>query len=902
MYALVKIIGMPLGPAKQWEFIPDSFMSLRQLMQNYQSIWLQLNPPNLTDFVYLNLNSVASEVSGLDMQVSQWLASKQNTALPTQLAYPLDSVGYAKYMDGNTAGYLITASNSAYVIDNRMPIQNRPDGLITGNGRVVAYNYFRANALISVNGFYLPTQTDGVNGVLVKDAFRHILKARQQRFGIYSFVELGGVQIIPITQAMISEPSPGAGLVQKFNIDIGQNVDEKMPLLVIGGYLHTLQDRLFERNGSTGITIDWRNSQIKEKIFESRQWMDLSDLGVACASSGPIVDSVVNSDDFIRTYLTQPYSFIAVVNKRAFVNHVRLQRISNYGESYRSLTRPIYPVRDGYGRTPEYHSAQENGQYDVRIGSNVLTHRIFQDGSAAVAAGIESLNNPYRVGDAYFLEIGCGDIRQEPGIAPPPTTPPAPPPVADPYAGYVVYDLFNGSTVLENHAPNVGDVWNNFYKASYFNPSDPDRDQKGIVMLETGSCHYDVGSVASDGPFDAFYWNEQPLPSADYRVTCIFDITSADLDQKQISAIGRLSNPTNGAAFGYVIASLRFEANQNKTTAQSEFVAYVKLGWSGATPVEVGPIDLATSVGAHTLRLDVIGSDCLAWWDSRKISRNSLPANTTPGYPGNSVAGFAGFTLPADPQIRLNRLSVQPLTLLDTSAFQVPWLYPVYSRFIAAANTDVANYLPESGGKWLSSYATAHANNPVYNMVHYAIDSQVLHRSDVGGTDQDSLLYSSDVLSSQNCRITAKVKLDSSLPATSFALLLMARYTQVDAYTFDGFGVKVFMGADPSNISIAAGALLDTNSTLLDLLAIPNQVDGEHLVELYVCNYWVALVWDGVLILKQSAPGIGGNAPIEPGHVAIGLKEQASQSWYGRIGVAQLYAEPITMLDIDALT
>lgn len=96
------------------------------------------------------------------------------------------------------------------------------------------------NSLVSVNGVFHKTYL--FNGELyVKNGFSNIRNTRKMKIAIYDTATVGGHTVLPITRANIdpSNTSPSNGVKLTFP---GIDLTGKTVLMVLGGYLHALDD------------------------------------------------------------------------------------------------------------------------------------------------------------------------------------------------------------------------------------------------------------------------------------------------------------------------------------------------------------------------------------------------------------------------------------------------------------------------------------------------------------------------------------------------------------------------------------------------------------------------------------------------------------------------------------
>ena len=278
----------------------------------------------------------------------------------------------------------------------------------------INYTLFKNSCLVSVNGFIHMTDTDGTK-ILVQDGAKSGRIARNNQVGITSFADIGQLEMIPITADMVHRRYTDIPLKTKLYIDIGTPKPNKTAMLVLGGYLHVLDDSTFSRISDSIFTIDFQNFPLLERYYESSQCIDLSSLGLDVHTENPFIVNVeqLYSDEVLTKYATLSQSFLVFIDTdNLFTETHALHHFSVPG-MITSHIEPIYPLITGYGALGDYWRVKEDGQWALTITKGWQENYLFQ------STGIENLvnvsdtrcpENPANVGRAHFLKIGT-DIR-----------------------------------------------------------------------------------------------------------------------------------------------------------------------------------------------------------------------------------------------------------------------------------------------------------------------------------------------------------------------------------------------------------------------------------------------------------------------------------------------------------
>lgn len=393
-----------------WASIDASQMSLTALLSNYAKVYLTLTNPALPAPVYLDMDSVRSMIppSSIPVLLPAWLASLGSRSLPTISALPTFENVPALYTDAWHAGFNIEAVAIGVSPTVQLPRGACNDLLLSKPGQ--DFSQIWKYALVTVNGLF--HRIGGApEGIYVVDGAKSGRIANDNQIGIYSFQDVADLTIIPITPEMVYKTNELEQYGQFAHISLPQTVDNQTLLLVIGGYLHVLDDRIYKQVGVQSVKVNFNNYPLPERIFEMQQLIDISGLNLTPSPDNPSQFAVddLYSDDTIVNLLTMSQSFFVVVDTPAF--YMRTLKLENAKIPGRYIgDQPYqYPLIGGVGRVYDYYLQPEWGRYvyaarrcdDVQY--NFRTHP-WQDSTSIDPT--RSTIHPFRYSNAFLLEMG----------------------------------------------------------------------------------------------------------------------------------------------------------------------------------------------------------------------------------------------------------------------------------------------------------------------------------------------------------------------------------------------------------------------------------------------------------------------------------------------------------------
>lgn len=409
MYTLVAAIARPVGGGGRWTSVALGEMLLPEVFTAYDRVLATLSHPYLDKHVCLDLATIRADYGSQDITFNQLLTLNGDATLDTLDEVPVLKTRYAKYSDVHLAGYKLqavhpTASPDASVLESEKT-------WILMSKKDLDYNLFYESVLVSVNGFLHPTDVSD-QGVYVKEGMVSQHLSGKAELGILSFRELGKLSFVPITADMVYKQDAQQKLSDRAHVDIGQDVSDKTVMLVLGGYLHILDERTFYRVSDSGFAVVFNNLPLLDRYYDSRNYIDLSSLGIEISSQNPahIVVEDLLSDAALTAYLSLPQSFFVILdNPNVFVERAPIHTSALPGV-YVSHIPPAYPLLSEIGKMVNYWYQYETGQYSVTVTDAYRHDYNYRTVAARQALSLGDNRNPGRPfanGDLQYLQIGA---------------------------------------------------------------------------------------------------------------------------------------------------------------------------------------------------------------------------------------------------------------------------------------------------------------------------------------------------------------------------------------------------------------------------------------------------------------------------------------------------------------
>lgn len=410
MYNLVTAIGVKKSAGARWSTVDISNVPVNQLFGLYRKMFITLSNSFLENNITIDFETLRLEYSSLPSSFSTLLTSLGNTALTTVSIPPVLKPKFAVYRDAFRTGYKVEPVKIGVGDSSLLPVADRTSLKLTKSNPLTDMEVFYNNCLVSVNGYYHKTDFDGTAAYVV-DGAKSMLHSKQNQIGVLSFLPIGTIESVSITESMIFKQADDSNLKKRIYLKLPQPTIGKTVILVLGGYLVFPESGVFWQTGDDVFAIDIMKLPFVERYFESKEYLDLSALDLPVNTVNPSATklSELYSDETLTKYLTLPQSFFCIVNTESlFTNRIPLRSSARPGMMI-AYTEPNYPMFVGHGRTAEYWSVFEDGQWAVNVENSYQRNKLSATQPESFLNIINDSDLPEMFASnsqGYLLEIG----------------------------------------------------------------------------------------------------------------------------------------------------------------------------------------------------------------------------------------------------------------------------------------------------------------------------------------------------------------------------------------------------------------------------------------------------------------------------------------------------------------
>lgn len=298
---------------RQWLLLEDDSLAtitLKQLLKDYDDVWIVLSNPHLIEDEVFDLSSRRPEFDSSEQTVNQWL--EDNGELTIETMGSVREVFNRKELqsiDAWMTGFNIEYSTAAMHPQSNFHENTAKDLRVWKEGvdPIMMYHNF----LPTVNGFVHPTDASE-HGLYILDGNVNGRITGDNQVGLLDFRGLGGFSYHPIDDSTIkSDPMVPSNKRVVVNVDV--DLTDKTVMLVLGGFLMPL-DSVVKAAGEKRVALDFRNMDMDERFIDMRKSLDVSDLAPPAYFEDGFNPAYLNSPEFYDKLLRNKHSFLIAIN------------------------------------------------------------------------------------------------------------------------------------------------------------------------------------------------------------------------------------------------------------------------------------------------------------------------------------------------------------------------------------------------------------------------------------------------------------------------------------------------------------------------------------------------------------------------------------------------------------
>lgn len=368
MYTFVTAHCLARTVGSQWVELDISKSLVSAVFGTFRQTYIIVHDSYTDSNLIVNMDFFKAVYSGMNINVEEMLQRHNGLPIDTVPSLPNTDIKYARYSIGTMAGYKYDFAKAGYMYDPNVYSDILTDIRIDRPGYDTDIRLLHSHCLVSVNGFIHNTDTDG-RYCYVIDGGKTMRIAQDNRFGILSFLDIGELTKIRINPEDIFPAEEGGVLKDKIVFKISEDIEESCFMLVLGGYLIVPEPDIFYRQGSNSYILDINKIPYLERIMESREFIDISSLGLntTIINDKIIESSNAYSDEVIRNYLCMSQSFFVKVDTPNLTTRKFSIQRSNTPGQFICYQKPTVPMFVKYGRMVEYWSQKQGERYSVAV-------------------------------------------------------------------------------------------------------------------------------------------------------------------------------------------------------------------------------------------------------------------------------------------------------------------------------------------------------------------------------------------------------------------------------------------------------------------------------------------------------------------------------------------------------
>ena len=432
MYSLEKAYTKTLL-ANEWVETDISKIRLVDLYSKYIKVWCVVHnsfyPTN--EFHVLKMEDIANLASGLLITLPEFFVRIKNKALPTTEGILEIKENLVAFQDAYQAGWIPQKTSFTSAPGTKLPESHYDSAFLT-HPEVEDYRKAGDYIMACVNGYwhhvYSVTQ-----GIYIRDAIACCRKTGNNAIGLLDFSTVGKVKHLTIKPEDISTGvSPEAKLSNELYINLKEDIGERTPILVVAGYMITLDKDLMRITGPRQLNFNIGNYPLLERYEEALRCLSFTALSTLQRNQeAPTLVSVSNffSDEVIKQIMTMPQSFIVLVENPALFKRRKFLREHPVPGYYTSYEKPKDLMFTGFGRVGVYWSRYHTLQWAMNVNEGYRHHLLMNtvEGSKSevVDGSCETVLDDYatigsgEISNAMLMQLGATSLKVVPNVAVP---------------------------------------------------------------------------------------------------------------------------------------------------------------------------------------------------------------------------------------------------------------------------------------------------------------------------------------------------------------------------------------------------------------------------------------------------------------------------------------------------
>ena len=362
MYRIIEVIAKSRSTSvvKQWSTVDITNIKLKDLYLLYSKIYVILEHNLIAGRVSLDLDTLKTKLQNSELTLKSYISSLGNTSLPTSNKLPSLNTKTVRYIDGFRTGFKYKPVNAKKAVDADLPLGDKESLWCTKDG--VDCSVIPTRFMANVNGYWHYIEANKA-GYWIVGAMASQQHCKLNYLGLLDFKDLGKITHIKITRDMLFKLDD-YGYRNVVGVKTKLDLNNKTVLLVLGGYLHLLQPKVFYTYNDNSILIQSDNLPLLTRFQEANKYLDFSYLPFTRSSNNP---NLANKEDFLsdanlEALLTGMHSYLVVLdNSSVYTERIAIRTPPTPNLAI-SFIEPKLPLIHGLGKVANYWSVEDKNE------------------------------------------------------------------------------------------------------------------------------------------------------------------------------------------------------------------------------------------------------------------------------------------------------------------------------------------------------------------------------------------------------------------------------------------------------------------------------------------------------------------------------------------------------------
>jgi hypothetical protein len=367
MYQYRYALGKSVNPGSPWVEVDVAAMTCSEICRLYRDVMFVLFHVSLPTRVTVHLEDIRDALVNESVSFTNWLLINGSGALPHHDGVPVLTKKSLRCGDAFAANYHFKPTKHTVHPDTELSEYEQTDVLMSREGTdpVDIHDY----CLVTVNGL-IHRAIPSIHGLYIVDGMKSVRVAKSNQVGILDFQDIGKLETFSIAANQILKPTTRHQMKDNVYIKFPTPFEGKTPMVVLGGYLHVMNDTLVKVSEDT-VMVKINRLPWVERYYQSNALIDLSSLPIDTIDDDP-TDSrrsyaELTSDDTVRAMLQLSQSFLVLLDAPNLQISYRTLEHTGLPGRYLADHHIVGMVQGAHGILPEYLVFPEHGKYVVAM-------------------------------------------------------------------------------------------------------------------------------------------------------------------------------------------------------------------------------------------------------------------------------------------------------------------------------------------------------------------------------------------------------------------------------------------------------------------------------------------------------------------------------------------------------